>query len=312
MNILHMKYAVEVARTGSLSRASETLLIAQPNLSRAIKELESDLGITVFDRSAKGMTLTPEGEEFIGYASRILGEISDVENLYKGEVRKKQRFSISVPRAGYISDAFSRFSQALGPDGAEIFYKETNSDRAVRNILNSDYHLGIIRYAESFDRYFRDMLVEKELESELVARFHYVLMMNEKSPLASLPEIHFSDLAPLIEIAHGDPFVPSLPMSRVRKEELPDNVSRRIFVFERASQYELLARNPETFMWVSPTPDGLLRRFGLTERECPENKKIYRDVLIYRKGYKLTPLDRRFIAELMESKKRYIITPAAK
>ena len=55
MNILHMKYAVEVARAGSINKAAETLIIAQPNLSRAIKELESDLGITIFDRSAKGM-----------------------------------------------------------------------------------------------------------------------------------------------------------------------------------------------------------------------------------------------------------------
>lgn len=307
MNILHMKYAVEVARTGSLSRASETLLIAQPNLSRAIRDLESDLGITIFDRSARGMTLTLEGEEFIGYASRILGQIADVEDLYKGNAKRKQRFSISVPRAGYISDAFSRFSLSLRPGGAELFYKETNSDRAIRNILHSDYHLGIIRYAEQFEPYFQDMMQEKELEGTLVARFHYVLMMREDSPLASLPEIHFSDLAPLMEIAHGDPFVPSLPMTRVIKEELPEDlVSRRICVFERASQYELLARNPEAFMWVSPTPKDLLDRYGLVERSCPENTKMYRDVLIHRKGYHLTALEQRFLEELEVSRQKYL------
>ena len=64
MNILHMKYAYEVAKTGSINKASEMLLIAQPNLSRSIKELEADLGITIFDRSAKGMKLTPEGYNF--------------------------------------------------------------------------------------------------------------------------------------------------------------------------------------------------------------------------------------------------------
>ena len=72
MNILHMKYAVEVAKQGSLNKAAETLLIAQPNISRSIKELEADLGISIFNRSAKGMELTPEGEEFIGYAQSIL------------------------------------------------------------------------------------------------------------------------------------------------------------------------------------------------------------------------------------------------
>ena len=75
MNILHVKYAVEVAKAGSLNKAAQTLLIAQPNLSRSIKELESELGLTIFDRSSKGMVLTPEGEEFIGYAQNILQQI---------------------------------------------------------------------------------------------------------------------------------------------------------------------------------------------------------------------------------------------
>ena len=72
MNILHMKYAVEIAKLGSINKAAEALLIAQPNLSRAVKELETDLGVSIFDRSSKGMFLTPEGEKFIGYAKKIL------------------------------------------------------------------------------------------------------------------------------------------------------------------------------------------------------------------------------------------------
>ena len=105
MNILHVKYAVEVAKHGSLSKASEILLVAQPNISRSIKELEADLGITIFTRSAKGMVLTPEGEEFIGYAKSILKQIDEVDMLYKHGAPKKQKFSISVPRACYISEA---------------------------------------------------------------------------------------------------------------------------------------------------------------------------------------------------------------
>ena len=62
MNLVHLKYAVEVAETGSINKASEKLYVSQPNLSRAIKELEASLGVTIFDRSAKGMVLTPEGE----------------------------------------------------------------------------------------------------------------------------------------------------------------------------------------------------------------------------------------------------------
>ena len=87
-----MKYAVEVANVGSINKASETLLIAQPNLSRAIKELEADLGITIFDRSARGMVLTHDGEIFIGYARQILKQIQEVENLYRGGTSKRSIF----------------------------------------------------------------------------------------------------------------------------------------------------------------------------------------------------------------------------
>ena len=118
MNILHMKYAVEVAKVGSLNKAAETLLIAAPNVSRSIKELEADIGISIFERTTKGMELTPEGEEFINYAKGILNQIDEVESFYKKGSAKKQRFSISVPRACYISEAFSQFSKSLSKEAA--------------------------------------------------------------------------------------------------------------------------------------------------------------------------------------------------
>lgn len=306
MNILHIKYAVEVARLGSLSKAAEVLLTAQPNISRSIKELEADLGITIFNRSAKGMELTTEGEEFIEYARGILKQIDEVERIYKQGGQGKRKFSVSVPRACYISAAMTEFSRRIGDAPVEIFYKETNSKRTIHNLVNSDYKLGIIRYAESNDKYFKQMLEEKGLSYEMVAEFSYVLIMSKDSPLAKKESISFDDLTPYIEIAHADPYVPNLPLARVFKEELPDNISRRIFVFERASQLELLSENPETFMWVSPASAELLDRYGLVQRICPENKRIYKDVLIYHKGYKLSPLDKEFITALCESKRRHL------
>ena len=306
MNILHMKYAVEVAKVGSLNKAAETLLIAQPNISRSIKELEADLGITIFDRSSKGMFLTPEGENFIGYAKNILKQIEQVEDIYKNGAVKKQRFSISVPRACYISEAFAQFSKNLSFDSAEIFYKETNSQRTINNILNHDYKLGIIRYAENYDKYFKTMLEEKGLSYEMVTEFSYSLIMSADSPLAELDEITFDDLTDYIEIAHADPYVPSLPLSKVVKEELPDNIERRIFIFERASQFDLLTENSDTFMWVSPAPQKVLDRYNLVQRKCVDNKKVYKDVLIYKNGYKLTKLDKQFITELCESKRKHL------
>ena len=94
MNLLHMKHALEVAKAGSLNKAAETLLIAAPNVSRSIKELEADIGISIFERTTKGMELTPEVEEFINYAKGILNQIDEVENFYKKGSAKKQKFSI--------------------------------------------------------------------------------------------------------------------------------------------------------------------------------------------------------------------------
>ena len=304
MNLMHIKYAVEVANEGSINKAAEKRYVGQPNLSRAIKELEASLGVKIFERSAKGMGLTSDGETFIRYAKTILRQVDEVESIFNGSGSVKKRFSISVPRASYISDAFARFSHSLTNEAeAEIIYKETNSLRAIKNILHEDYKLGIIRYAENYDKYFKTMLDEKDMQYEMITEFSYVLAMSRDNPLASAEKITFDALKDYIEIAHADPYVPSLPLSQVRKEELPDNIGRRIFVFERASQFELLSENPETFMWVSPIPQKLLDRYDFVQIPCEENKKIYKDILIYKRDYKLTVLDKAFIDELCKSKR---------
>jgi len=156
------------------------------------------------------MILTPEGEEFINFAKGILAQIDQVEKYYKENSVRKQKFSISVPRACYISEAFAEFSKSLTKEPAEIFYKETNSQRTIRNILENNYNLGIIRYAENYDKYFKDLLEEKGIGCEMVTEFRYHLLMSTESPLAQKEHITFEDLTDLIEIAHADPYVPSM------------------------------------------------------------------------------------------------------
>ncbi len=307
MNILHLKYAVEVAKTGSLNKAAENLYMGQPNLSRAIKELEASLGVTIFDRTAKGMLTTPEGEEFLNHAKKILAQIEEVEEIYKSGVHIRQRFSISVPRASYISEAFAEFSKLIDSSyPSELYYKETNAMRAIKNVLSSEYKLGIIRYAEGYDKYFKEMLDEKGLNYELVAEFSPVLIMSKQHPLAEKEDITDEDLSKHTEIAHADPFVPSVPTADVKKDELCDEIERRIFVFERASQFELLEKNPDTFMWVSPISQVLLDRHSLVMKRIKGSARVYRDLLIYRKDYSLTELDNAFITELCKAKRRYL------
>lgn len=307
MNILYLKYAAEVAKSGSISKAAENLYVAQPNISRAVKELESSLGVSIFERTPKGMVLTPDGERLVQYAENILAQIDEMEEIFRNGESRKKKFSVAAPRASYISHAFARFSKQLPPDApAEAFYQETDTQRVINSVLNADFKLGIIRYAEHHDRYFKEMLEEKGLVGELVTEFHYMLVLNEAHPLAGKDEIFRADLRPYTEIAHADPAMPSLPISEIRKEERPSNTERHIYVFERASQFEILAENPQAFMWVSPVPEELLLRFSLVQKECADHRKIYRDVLIYRKDYRLSTLDRSFLTELCDSKRRFI------
>lgn len=307
MNLLHMKYAVEIAETNSINKAADKLYVGQSALSRAIKELEASLGVTLFERSAKGMFLTADGEIFIRHAKNVLAQIDEIEDMFSGGTISKKHFSVSVPRASYIAEAFTEFSKVIDKDTqAEILYKETNSMRAVKNILQEDYKLGIIRYAENYDKYYKTMMDEKGLDYELITEFRHVLIMSSESPLAKKEKITYGDLVDLVEISNPDPYVPSLPLAEVRKEELSEISSRRIFVFERASQFELLSENPETYMWVSPVPKKTLERFGLVQRKCDENKRVYKDLLIHRKDYSHSELDNMFIEYVIKSKREVL------
>ncbi|MBQ9923286.1 MAG: LysR family transcriptional regulator [Clostridia bacterium] len=304
MNLLHLKYAVEIAETNSMTKAAERLYTAQPNLSRAVKELESTLGIPIFRRTSKGIFPTPQGEEFLSYARIILSQVDEIERMYQQAGREPRRFSVCGPHACYIACAFTSFVQHLeSPASQEIFYNETSPSRVINNVADADYRLGILRYPTAHDASFKELLKERGLSCELLYEFNYVLLTSSKSPLAVKSAVQLSDLAPLTEIAHADPFAPTLPLSMGQKKNPDDRVNKHIYVFERGSQMDLLSLNPNTFLWASPVPQRMLDQFDLIQRVCPENDRTYRDMLIYKKGYALTSLDKAFIDELVAVKR---------
>lgn len=305
MNLLHLKYAVEVEKTRSMNKAAENLYVGQPNLSRAIRELEESVGATLFKRTPTGMTPTPQGEDFLQYAKKILSEIEQLEGMYRTEKVQKRSFSISVPRASYIGCAFTEFAKRVDSElETELIYKETNAIRAIKNILESDYRLGIIRYRTDYEEHFSALIHEKGLKAELIQEFSYLALMSKDSPLASKAEIRPSDLADYIEIAHADPYVPSMPLIEARRAELSEFVKKRIFLFERGSQMDLLSNVPSTFMWVSPVPQRLLKLYNLVQRPGAGIQRVYKDVLIYRREYTLTELDKMFIDEVRRAIKQ--------
>lgn len=307
MNILHFKYAVEIAKTKSISKAAENLYMGQPNLSRAVKELEEYLGITIFTRTSKGVTVTAQGEEFLRYARRIMSQVELVEEKYTGSKFKRKSFSVCVPRASYISKAFVSFCRDTEDEAlSEVSYRETNSMKTIESVSEGESSIGIIRYHNNFDKYFKSLFVDKRLSSETVSEFSYVLLINRGNPLAEKDNIQLKDLETMTQIAYADPYVPTVTDLDVKKSELSSFVKRHIFVFERASRYELLSSLPMSFMWVSPVSQDLLDKYNLVQKNCAGNKKIYRDVLIYRKGHKLSPEAEAFVAKVKQEAKKHL------
>ena len=212
-----------------------------------------------------------------------------------------------MPRASYISYAFAEFAKVIKKDiPAEIFYKETNSWRTVNNVVKGDYNLGIVRFQVTFEKYFKSMFEEKHLNAEIITDFKYRLLMSENNPLANKREIFCKDLKPYTEVSHADPYVPSLPLTDVKKEELSGGADRHIYIFERGSQFRILQSVTDSFMWVSPVPESLYKKYDLIQRECKDNDKVYMDVMIYRSGYKLSELDSSFITEVCNAKRKYL------
>jgi len=303
MNTMHYKYAVEVERTHSITQAAENLFMAQPNLSKAIKELEENLGIEIFRRTSKGVVPTDRGIEFLIYAKNILAELEKMEALSKPANPDRQCIKISIPRGSYIANGFINFVSELDPaKEIDINFQETNSIQTITNVVENSFSLGVIRFQTIYENYYLDYLKEKNLCNDLIFEFEYLALMSKRHKLAASKAVDFDELCSSIEIVHGDISVPYLTGKGTKMQNQTSDESKKIFVYERGSQFELLSRIPETYMWVSPVPDDMLKRYDLIQRKCefPDNR--FKDLLIYPRGYSFTRLDKMFIDKIYASR----------
>lgn len=292
---------MEVERVNSITLAAQNLYMAQPNLSKVIKELEKELGFPIFKRTSNGVRATEEGARFLYHAKRIVEQLEAVEKIGSELGNDKLHYKISIPRGSYIVDGFTAFIAALKLDhGMEITINETNAIGTIVNVANRSYNIGIIRYPISEEEIYQKSLKNNNLAAETIWEFEQVLVMSKNNPLAFSDNISEDDLMNMIEIAHGDIELPSYNVLGI------DNGKKKcgntIYVYERGSQFDLLSNVPSTYMWVSPIPHKVLLKNNLVQKVIKENTKRYKDVLIYREDYKFNDLDRLFQKKLYESK----------
>lgn len=300
MNTQHLKYVVEVERTGSITQAADNLYMAQPNLSKAIKELEDTLGISIFRRTSKGVVPTEKGAEFLVYAKRILTQLEKVEALNLPRTEDRQSFSVSVPRVSYIAKAVTRFVASLDPQKElDVNVRETGAKETIAQVAEGQFNLGVVRYRLLYENYFTRALAERELRSEPIWEADCYVTVSAKHPLAQKRAILPDDLSGCIELVNDDADVPYLPAHEQRRYQTGGTrLLRQISIYDRANQFELLERIPNAYMWATPIPKDMLLRYGLVQRESRSGEGRSKDVLIYPAGYAMSPLEQRFINEL--------------
>lgn len=288
MNLQYLRYALEVERTGSITQAAKNLFMSQPNLSRAIKDLEKETGTTVFRRSPQGVEPTERGLKLLNYGKTIVSQIDEFESLFIPQKSEDFRLHLSVPRASYISAAFIDFFRKIGTENSfQITFKETDSITAMQDVSEGASELAVIRYQEIYEPYFLSMFEEYNLSFEVLWNFRYCLVMSKEHPLACCEDISYHQLSGFVEITHVDLQVPSIAYSQIKRDAGSQSPKKRIYVYERGSQYDFLKNIPGTYMWVSPIPQEMLDFYGLVQKPCSLARKENKDVLLYSKKHAL-------------------------
>lgn len=296
MNTLLLKYAVEVDKTGSISKAADNLYMNQPHLSKAIKELEENIGIPIFNRTSKGVITTKKGKEFLSHAKKILSQIEELETRYKPNTEKHMKFEISVTRTAYITKAFCEFVKEIDSDKIKIDYRETNSPRAISNVVNGENNFAIIRYSTTHEKHYFSYLDGKDLKYKPILEFEGRLLLSKNHPLANVDEITQSMLDQYIEVTYGDLTIPTIP--KIQQISRTDGKNKVIKIYERGSQLQLLSRLYTTYMWVAPIPSDTLEMYNLTCKKCSLPNNTFKDILVYRNGYTFSDYDNMFIDKI--------------
>ena len=163
VTIQQLKYIVSVVENGTITEAAKKLYISQPSLSNAIKDIEEEVGITIFIRSRAGIVVTPEGMEFVGYARQVLRQMELLEDKYISHTPGKIRFGVSSPQYVFSTNAFVDIVEEFGKERFEFILHETTVHQILDDVKNRFSDLGIIYVSRENEQAMRKTLEENKL-----------------------------------------------------------------------------------------------------------------------------------------------------
>lgn len=239
MTLQQLKYVIEVAKNRSISKAAQRLFISQPSLSNAIKELENELGITIFSRTNKGIVITSEGAKFLGYARQVIEQTDLLENQYFNTAQPtQQHFSVSAQHYAFAVSAFVKLLKDYDRDEYEFTLRETRTYEIIDDVRELRSEIGIL-YLNDFNRQvISKFLREGSLTFHKLFEADPHVFISSTNPLAAQEYVTLEDLNPFPYLSFEQGDYNSFYFS----EEVLSTISRpkNIHVSDRATLFNLL------------------------------------------------------------------------
>ena len=195
MNIQQIRYVLEVADSSSMREASTRLFITQPALSASIRDLEEELGVQLFERTNKGITLTDAGREFVIDAKRAVGQYEILEERYLSRDGERKRFSVSTQHYNFAIKAFTNVLRNNDPGRYVFSIHETRTRDVLEDVRTMASEVGIVSFSGANEGVFRKLFKEYRLTfTPLMRRDTYVYVWNDH-PLAGRAEVSLEELS---------------------------------------------------------------------------------------------------------------------
>lgn len=206
MTLQQLRYAVAIAEHKSMNKAAAELFVTQPSLSNTIKDLENEIHTEIFIRSNRGIVITPEGEEFLGYARQMLDHYRLIEERYVEHATSKKRFSVSMQHYTFAVEAFIQMAKSFNMDEYEFAVHETKTSEVIENVRLNRSEIGIIYKNEFNSKFIEKILKENGLEFIPLFECKIYVYLSKGNPLASKKMIDFEDLQqyPCLSFEQGD------------------------------------------------------------------------------------------------------------
>ena len=194
VNITQLRYVLEVAGSSSMREASTKLYVTQPALSSGIRELEEELGILIFERTNKGISLTDEGREFVSYAKKTVGQYEILEDRYLSKDSGKERFSVSAQHYNFAIRAFTDMIKELKPEKYVFSIRETKTKEVLDDVRSLKSEIGVISFSGSNEDVIKKLLRDYQLEfTPLMQRATYAYLWKDHE-LAGREELSIEEL----------------------------------------------------------------------------------------------------------------------